>query len=71
MDRECPIKDFKAKVIKEQWVNNQLLERINDKDELLKRDKKKSNKCVDRVRARKARNEVNAEIRRAILERCE
>ena len=64
MDKVCPIKDFKVKIIKEQWMNNELLERIKDKDELLK-NAKKSKRLEDRFRARKARNEVNAEIRRA------
>ena len=34
MDRKCLIKDFRVKVIKEQWVNNELLERLKDIDEL-------------------------------------
>ena len=39
MDRKCLIKDVRVKVIKEQWVNNELLERLNDIDELKKNTK--------------------------------
>ena len=63
MNRVCPIKEFKVRVIEEQWLHNELLEKIIDKDVLLKKAKQ-TKKAEDIARARNARNKVNTEIRR-------
>ena len=57
LDRECPIKNFKVKEVKEPWVTNELLEEIKDKDRLL-REAKRSGRVEDLQRAKVARNRV-------------
>ena len=40
LDSTCPIRDIRIKKLKDDWVDNELLERIHHKDTLLKRAKK-------------------------------
>ena len=51
LDSTCPIRDMRIKKLKDDWVDNELLERIHHKDSLSKRDKK-SRSGEDWARAR-------------------
>ena len=53
----CPTKEIKIKKLKEEWVTQELLEFINDKDDLL-RLAKRTNNNEDWNTARIARNLV-------------
>ena len=63
LDSTCPIRDIRIKKLKDDWVDNELLERIHHKDSLLKRAKK-SRSGEDWARARVVRNEVNRLVQR-------
>ena len=66
IDIMCPLKHFRVKQQKEQWITNELLELIKDKDTLLKHARKRKDKqlwikatryrnhCVKRLRDAKA-----------------
>ena len=60
----CPQKNFKVKEVVEQWVTNEILEEIKDKDRLLKMAKRTKNEA-DWTRARMARNRVGRLVENA------
>ena len=60
----CPIKNFRINEIREAWITDELLERILDKNRLLKKARK-SGKEEDWNLARVSRNLVNKELSNA------
>ena len=64
LDKMCPVREFSFKKEKPPWLTHDLIELIKDKDHLLRRARK-SKKEIDKTNARRARNLVNALIKRA------
>ena len=64
LDIMCPVREFSFKKEKPPWLTHDLIELIKDKDHLLNRARK-SKKEDDKINARRARNLVNALIKRA------
>ena len=60
----CPLKNIKSKKQKDQWISNDLLEIINDKDDLL-RIAKSTNLPDEWIAARNARNMVVSLVKNA------
>ena len=64
MDNMCPLRTFHIRKMKEEWVSNELLEIIKDKDKALAKAKKTGTQA-DWVRARRMRNETIKLTRKA------
>ena len=61
LDVVCPVKSFRVKDKPDPWFSNYLIERINDKNHLLK-TARRSTSIVDWHHARLLKNIVNLEI---------
>ena len=64
IDTSCPIQEFKINEKRDPWISNELLERILDKNKLLKKARK-SDKFEDWKVAKLSRNLVNKELANA------
>ena len=64
LDRTCPMKVFKVNEAREQWVTNETLEEIKDKDLLIK-IAKRSGKADDWDRVKLARNRLGRLVEQA------
>ena len=64
LDRVCPVKNFRVNEHRDEWITNELLQRILDKNKLLSKAGR-SNKEEDWNIARISRNIVNTELANA------
>ena len=64
LDKMCPLKRFKIAQEKEPWISNEILEKIKDKDRLLRRAKNRNTE-QDWDIAKNCRNRTNYLIRQA------
>ena len=64
LDKMCPLKTFKIKQIKQQWITPRLIELIKDKDVALKNAKKAKNPALW-TEAKRLRNACTNRLRRA------
>ena len=64
LDNMCPIKNFKVNEHRDEWISNELLELILDKNRLLSKARK-SGKEEDWNIAKKSRNLINQELSNA------
>ena len=64
INRTCPLRDFKVKSKRDTWINNEILEKIKDKDQARQRAKASGLPADWRTAARE-KNEVRQIIRRA------
>ena len=64
INRTCPLRDFKVKSKRDPWINNEILEKIKDKDQARRRAKA-SGLADDWRTAAREKNEVRQIIRRA------
>lgn len=63
-DKHCPFKDFVSKKYKPPWINQEILEKLRDRDRLYKSAKKSMDIDVWK-RAKEARNRCHKMIKRA------
>ena len=64
INKTCPVKSFKVNAHRDAWITNELLERILDKNKVLKKARK-SGKDEDWIIAKTSRNLVNKELSNA------
>ena len=64
IDKMCPIKTFKVNEHRDEWITNELLEKILDQNRLLSKARK-SGKEIDWENPRLSRNIVNLELSNA------